>query len=217
VSARSIGQMIGVIRAKSRSLPRLTDRLGSSFTFDMRESAARCSGWYVHTWIRDSCSNENICEEGYTGTFLGTNPKVVRIEEKFAFKLPEGLPMEVSCPLLCGGGTVFEAVVDYVECGTLVAVASIGGLGTAAIKFAKAFGAHVTALSRSDAKKEKSLGVGADEFSAFPKFRQKIQGWQASLISLSTPRHTMLTSGLSWRCSSSMVLTAVWESLRPRT
>lgn len=141
------------------------------------------------TWIRDSCASckycrqgrENICESGYKGTFLGTAAgpwgvagtneyggcfsKVMRIEEKFAFKLPEGLPAEVACPLICGGGTVFEAVVDYVECGTRVGVASIGGLGTAAIKFAKSFGAHVTALSRGDAKKEKCLGVGADEYS----------------------------------------------------
>lgn len=141
------------------------------------------------TWIRDSCANckyclqgrENICEVGYQGTFLGpaAGPwgvqetheyggcfsKVMRIEEKFAFKIPEGLPMEAACPLLCGGGTVFEAVVNYVECGTRVAVASIGGLGTAAIKFAKSFGAHVTALSRGDSKREKCLGVGADEYS----------------------------------------------------
>lgn len=140
------------------------------------------------TWIRDSCASckyclqgrENICERGYQGTFLGpaagpwgaqqTNEyggcfsQVIRIEEKFAFKLPEGLPMEVACPLLCGGGTVFEAVVDYVECGTRVAVASIGGLGTVAIKFAKSFGAHVTALSRGNTKKEKCLGVGADDY-----------------------------------------------------
>eukprot|EP00542_Grammatophora_oceanica_P006142 CAMPEP_0194063832 /NCGR_PEP_ID=MMETSP0009_2-20130614/81355_1 /TAXON_ID=210454 /ORGANISM="Grammatophora oceanica, Strain CCMP 410" /LENGTH=366 /DNA_ID=CAMNT_0038716099 /DNA_START=260 /DNA_END=1357 /DNA_ORIENTATION=- len=142
------------------------------------------------TWIRDSCrccdpclaGRENICVEGYQGTFLssaagpwGKDPynahggcfsKIMRIEERFAIKIPEGIPPEVACPLICGGGTVFESVCDYVESGTRVGVASIGGLGTAAIKFCKSFGAHVTALSRSDAKKEKCLAIGADEYYA---------------------------------------------------
>ena len=90
----------------------------------------------------------------------------MRIEAKFAIKLPEGLPPEVAAPLICGGGTVFEPVVDYVTNGTHVAVASIGGLGTAAIKFSKSFGGHVTALSRGEEKREKALAAGADEFYA---------------------------------------------------
>ena len=89
----------------------------------------------------------------------------MRIEEKFAIKLPDGLPEEVAAPLICGGGTVFEPVVDYVTNGTRVAVASIGGLGTAAIKFSKSFGGHVTALSRGEEKRSKALAAGADEFS----------------------------------------------------
>lgn len=84
------------------------------------------------TWIRDSChgcdpclaGRENICEKGYQGLYLGSgagcwgkNPhnehggcfsKVMRIEEKFAIKLPEGLPSEVACPFICGGGTSRE-------------------------------------------------------------------------------------------------------------
>jgi uncharacterized zinc-type alcohol dehydrogenase-like protein len=155
------------------------------------------------TWIRDSCTNckyclqgrENVCEQGYKGVYLGfaagpwgvegTNEyggcfsNEVRIEERFAFKLPEGLPMETACPLLCGGGTVFEVVVDYVTYGTRVGVASIGGLRTAAIKFAKSFGGYVTALSRGDAKKEKCLGVGADAYSGClgnPEEMAKLEG-----------------------------------------
>lgn len=66
--------------------------------------------------------------------------------------------------MICGGGTVFEAVADYVKVGSRVAVASIGGLGTAAIRFAKLYGAHVTALSRGDTKKDKCLKIGADAY-----------------------------------------------------
>ena len=88
----------------------------------------------------------------------------MRVNEKFALKIPKDLPPATACPLLCGGGTVFEAVVDYVKPGTKVAVSSIGGLGTAAIKLATAYGGHVTALSRSESKRENALGVGAKYF-----------------------------------------------------
>ena len=120
------------------------------------------------------------CREGYKGTFLGDHAgpwgqtgrnenggcfsKVMRIEEKWAIKIPEGVPPTVACPLLCGGGTVFESVCDYVKPGTHVAVASIGGLGTAAIKFAHSYGGHVTALSHSEAKREKCLAIGAKKY-----------------------------------------------------
>ena len=88
----------------------------------------------------------------------------MRIEAKFAIKLPESLPSEVACPFICGGGTMYEPVTDYVKVGTRVAIASIGGLGTAGIKFSKSFGGYVTALSRSEDKREKAIGAGADEF-----------------------------------------------------
>ena len=35
----------------------------------------------------------------YGGCFL----KVMHIEEKFAIKLPDGLPSEVVCPIICSG------------------------------------------------------------------------------------------------------------------
>jgi len=139
-------------------------------------------------WIRDSCQvcsnccegRENICTDGYQGTYLGPSAgiwgktphnthggafsKVMRIEARFAIQIPPSLTPEVICPLLCGGGTVFEAIVEYVKPGSQVAVSSIGGLGTAAIKLAKMYGGQVTALSRGEAKKDKALSVGADGY-----------------------------------------------------
>ena len=69
------------------------------------------------------------CDEGYQGTYLGKSAgcwgkvpynefggcfsKVMRVDAKFAIKLPDGLPPEVAAPLLCGGGTLFEPVGSY--------------------------------------------------------------------------------------------------------
>ena len=140
------------------------------------------------TWIRDSCMDcnscmvgrENICRCGYQGTYLagsagvfgkeaynehgGAFSKVCRIEAKFAIKIPENVPDEIACPLLCGGGTVFEPIVDYCEPGTKLGVAGIGGLGTAAIKLARLRGVTVTAISSSPHKKDAALAAGASDF-----------------------------------------------------
>lgn len=127
----------------------------------------------------------------------GCFSKVMRIESKFAIKLPDALPSEVACPFICGGGTMFEPVVNYVTNGTRVAIASVGGLGTAGIKFAKSFGGHVTALSRSEEKRSKAMSAGADEF---------YLSWLASLTSSLIPVLLIVMSGHSWVCSSLMAL-----------
>jgi len=161
---------------------------------------------------------ENICEAGYQGLYLGSGAgcwgkephnehggcfsKVMRIESKFAIKLPES---EVACPFICGGGTMFEPVVNYVTNGTRVAIASVGGLGTAGIKFAKSFGGHVTALSRSEDKRSKALSAGADEFYVLVLVMLKqLRSWLGSLTSLlipvlqiATSEHLTLSTGLS--------------------
>ncbi|KNC74293.1 hypothetical protein SARC_13156 [Sphaeroforma arctica JP610] len=103
-------------------------------------------------WIRDSCGScrscmmgkDNLCEKGYQGTYLasgagcwgkddasmkGCFAKQMRIEEKFAFKLEESMNLERVAPLMCGGITVWEPIVDYVKPGTHVGVRSLGGLG----------------------------------------------------------------------------------------
>jgi uncharacterized zinc-type alcohol dehydrogenase-like protein len=150
-------------------------------------------------WIRDSCKacdscmcgRENICERGYQGTYLGPSAgcwgkephhahggcfsKVTRVEQRFVVPIPDNVPSTYAAPLLCAGATVFEPVVDYVMPGTKVAVASIGGLGTKAIQFASAYGGHVTALSRSENKRDKCLAMGASDFYACLGKKEKMK------------------------------------------
>lgn len=139
-------------------------------------------------WVRDSCGTcsrcrcgrENLCEAGYQGTFLGASAgifgkkaynafggcfaKVVRIQERFAFHLPGNLPPEVACPLMCAGGTVFEPICTWVTPGSHVGIGSLGGLGTLGVQLAKKLGARVTVFSRSTAKRQAALAIGADGF-----------------------------------------------------
>ncbi|KAJ3323160.1 hypothetical protein HDV06_002172 [Boothiomyces sp. JEL0866] len=130
-------------------------------------------------WIRNSCKScrqciqgkDNLCEQVYQGVFLGKNAggwgrqgcelqgcfsKVMHIDARFAFKIPESVDLAQVAPLLCAGITVWEPIV--------VGVVSLGGLGHMAVKLAKAVGAKVTVLSSSDVKKQQALDLGAHQF-----------------------------------------------------
>lgn len=69
--------------------------------------------------------------------------------------------------MLCGGLTVFSPLVrNGVGQGSKVGVIGLGGLGHYAVLFGNALGAEVTVFSRSDAKKEDALKMGAKRFVA---------------------------------------------------
>lgn len=82
--------------------------------------------------------------------------------------IPNNLPMDRAAPLLCAGVTVFCPMKDNNLIGSQrqnIGVIGLGGLGHLAIKFAKAFGHHVTVISTSLSKeKEAKTKLGADDF-----------------------------------------------------
>jgi len=85
--------------------------------------------------------------------------------EKFTFPIPDELSSEHAAPLLCAGITVFTPLKTWgVGPGTRVAILGVGGLGHLAVQYAAALGAHVTALSSSNNKKDETLKFGAKEF-----------------------------------------------------
>lgn len=141
-------------------------------------------------WIRDSCAacracdagRENVCDTGFKGTYLGEAAgvwgaqgakhnetggffaRVQRIEARFAVQIPDAVPSEVACPFICGGGTVYEPLVNYGFPGCVVGISGIGGLGTAALKLAKAMGYGTVAISCSPQKEQYAEAAGADKF-----------------------------------------------------
>lgn len=88
--------------------------------------------------------------------------------EKFVFPIPDALDSVSAAPLMCAGLTVYSPIVRNIRHlkNPVVAIIGIGGLGHLALQFAKALGAEVYAFSRSSAKKEEALSLGADGFIA---------------------------------------------------
>jgi len=125
-------------------------------------------------WQRNSCGECEYCRAGEEvlcprneatcqGNFGGFADRI-RVNERFAFPIPDQLPSETAAPLLCGGITVYTPVRTYAGKGSRVGVIGIGGLGHLALQFAKALGCEVTAFSRVADKEAEARGLGADHF-----------------------------------------------------
>ncbi|WP_432798921.1 NAD(P)-dependent alcohol dehydrogenase [Poriferisphaera sp. WC338] len=89
----------------------------------------------------------------------------IRSHWRFAIPVPESMDGEQVAPMMCGGITVYNPLVENnIKPGDRVGVVGIGGLGHFALQFAKAFGCHVTAFSGSAAKEGEARELGADTF-----------------------------------------------------
>ncbi len=79
------------------------------------------------------------------------------------FKLPSDMDLEKTAPLLCAGVTVYTPMRRYLEKDMTCAVIGVGGLGHLAVKFLKAKGHYVAALTTSLSKKDFIMELGTDE------------------------------------------------------
>lgn len=114
----------------------------------------------------ESChsGDENLCASAQ-GTIVarhGGFADKVRADAASVITVPEGVDLKSAGPLLCGGITVFNPLVQFdVKSTDKVAVIGIGGLGHLALKFLSHWGCEVTAFTSSESKREEALKMGA--------------------------------------------------------
>ncbi len=133
--------------------------------------------------IVDSCGKcqhcehdlEQFCEAGVTYSFnspdkhlagkmtYGGFSETLVTEDQYVLRMPEGVDLAASAPLLCAGITVYSPLKHWnVGPGKQVGILGIGGLGHVAIRIAKAMGAHVTVFTTSLSKVKDAQRLGAD-------------------------------------------------------
>jgi alcohol dehydrogenase (NADP+) len=96
-------------------------------------------------------------------TFGGYSEDIV-VDEHFVLRVPANLDLAAVAPLLCAGITTYSPLRHWkVGPGKKVGIVGLGGLGHMAVKFAKAFGAHVVVFTTSPGKTEDALRLGAHE------------------------------------------------------
>ena len=105
----------------------------------------------------------NSFERGKTSRTMGGYSEQVVVDERFVVKIPANLDLKGAAPLLCAGITTYSPLkLAKVGPGKKVGVIGLGGLGHMGVKFAKAFGAHVTMITTSPEKGKDALRLGAD-------------------------------------------------------
>jgi uncharacterized zinc-type alcohol dehydrogenase-like protein len=123
-------------------------------------------------WIRGSCvqcdrclgGDAHLCQErqntviGHHGGFA----ERVRAHWAWAIPVPEALDFRDASPLACAGIAVFAPLVEHrVSPTSRVGVVGIGGLGHLAVKFLRAWGCEVVALTSNASKRQALEAMGA--------------------------------------------------------
>lgn len=149
-------EIIGeVVEAGSRSHLKPGDRVGVGW---QRSSCLVC---------KDCMSgNENLCEnnQGVITHGHGGFADHVVMDSRFCFKLPEGLKAAPTAPLLCGGITVYAALIHAgMTHGGHIGVIGVGGLGHMAVQFASRMGNRVTVFTTSEDKAAEAAKLGAHD------------------------------------------------------
>lgn len=133
----------------------------------LREGQVVGLGWTAQSCMHCACclgGDHNLCPEarptivGHHGGFADR----VRAHWAWVLPLPPGLRPEVAGPLLCGGVTVFNPLLEYAILPTSrVGVVGIGGLGHMALRMARAWGCEVTAFTSDPSKADEARALGA--------------------------------------------------------
>ena len=111
----------------------------------------------------------------------GSFAERVRVEEKFAFKVPDNMKSTEVAPLLCAGCTVYRPLAKHCTTpGQRVLVVGFGGLGHLAVKMAVKLGAEVSVASRGSAKRQAALDMGAVRY--FDSTTDKAGDYKVDLI-----------------------------------
>jgi uncharacterized zinc-type alcohol dehydrogenase-like protein len=132
----------------------------------------------------DSCGTCELCAQGqeqfcpdavYTYNAIGRDglptaggySTAFTVEEKYALRIPDSLPLDAAAPLLCAGITTYAPLKNWGAApGKRVAIVGMGGLGHVGVQLAAAMGATVAVISQTRSKEADGRRFGATEYYA---------------------------------------------------
>ena len=161
-------EIAGVVSAVGSAVTRhkVGDRVGVGCMVDSCGECEYCKNGQEHFCAKGAVMTYNGIGRDGQPTYGGYAKSVV-VSEDFVVRIPEGIELDEAAPLLCAGITVWSPLSRFdAGPGKRVAVIGLGGLGHMAVKIAVALGAEVEVLSRTDAKREDALAMGASALHA---------------------------------------------------
>jgi uncharacterized zinc-type alcohol dehydrogenase-like protein len=160
-------EIVGVVRQVGSGVRKFKagDTVGVGCLVDSCGTCEDCAAG-----LQQYCTNGMVLtyssyeRDGKTVTYGGYSNQIV-VNEDFVLRVSDRLPLAGVAPLLCAGITTYSPLRTWkVGKGHRVGVLGLGGLGHMAVKFAAAFGAEVTVLSRSSSKEADARKLGAHRF-----------------------------------------------------
>jgi alcohol dehydrogenase (NADP+) len=160
-------EIAGIVSAVGAEVTKFAvgDRAGVGCLVDSCRECVNCRAGH------EQHCRENIKTYGSVGrdgrpTQGGYSEKIV-VDEAFAVRIPEGIPLRQAAPLLCAGITVYSPLRRWgAGPGKRVAILGFGGLGHVGVQIARALGAHTTVLDLSLDKRDDGLRLGAGDYRA---------------------------------------------------
>jgi len=124
-------------------------------------------GWHASACM--TCSqcmggDHNMCSSA-APTMIGRHGGFadnIIVNSSFAVLIPKNMNPRTAGPLLCGGITVFNPLIQFgIKPTDRIGIVGIGGLGHLAIQFSRAWGCEVVAFTSSPSKEQEALELGA--------------------------------------------------------
>lgn len=157
-----VGRVLSVGAQVNRFKP--GDHFGVGYIVDSCRHCAACTLGFEQYCDdhRATYTYNSVDRHDQMRTFGGYSEKIV-ISEAFVLKVPDGLNLKATAPLLCAGITAWSPLRHWnVGKDSKVAVVGLGGIGHMALKLAKGLGANVTLFTRSPGKEQDARRLGAD-------------------------------------------------------
>jgi D-arabinose 1-dehydrogenase-like Zn-dependent alcohol dehydrogenase len=125
----------------------------------------------------DLCRDSRVVGEHGGGGYA----EYTVVPSRNAVRVPDGLDLTHAAMACCPVGTSVRAVLGLGQAGpgdVVLVTGAGGGLGLHQIQVAKSVGAHVIAVTSSDAKADTIKTVGADEIIVSPDLRFSAEVWR---------------------------------------
>ncbi|WP_327435474.1 NAD(P)-dependent alcohol dehydrogenase [Streptomyces sp. NBC_01201] len=173
-------EIAGVVTETGSGVTRFAvgDRVGVGCMVDSCRECDNCRAGLEQYCAKGNTGTYNALDKNGDPTYGGYSTHIV-VDEKYTLRIPDGLALDESAPLLCAGITTYSPLKHWnAGPGKKVAVVGMGGLGHMGVKIAHALGAEVTVLSQSLRKQEDGLKLGADHYYATsdPKTFEDLRG-----------------------------------------
>jgi uncharacterized zinc-type alcohol dehydrogenase-like protein len=158
-------EIVGTVSRVGRDVKtfKAGDRAGVGCTVNSCGECVNCRDGEEQYCTKGANYTYNSRDKNGDVTYGGYSTSII-VDQSFVLHIPESLDLAATAPLLCAGITTYSPLRHWnIGKGSKLGVMGLGGLGHMALKFGRAFGAHVVQFTTSPAKAADALRLGASE------------------------------------------------------